>query len=293
MSKVELVVNVGALLGEGPSWDARRKVLYWVDILEKKVYMYNPVTDINYVIELDQYVGTVAPTESGNLILALQHGFFTMDLNTKQLTKIVDPEERIPDNRFNDGKCDVRGRFWAGTMSLKDVRGAGNLYRLDDDHNVKTIIQNVTISNGIAWRPDNKIMYHIDTPTRQVAAYDFEVETGAIRNKRVVIEIPEEMGSPDGMTVDEEGMLWVAKWGGFQVGRWNPNTGELIDSVGVPAPLVTSCSFGGENMDELYITTARVGLNNDTLQKYPKAGGLFRIKTDVKGQQIHRFKDRT
>lgn len=293
MSKVELVVNVGALLGEGPSWDARRKVLYWVDILEKKVYMYNPVTDINYVIELDQYVGTVAPTESGNLILALQHGFFTMDLNTKQLTKIVDPEERIPDNRFNDGKCDVRGRFWAGTMSLKDVRGAGNLYRLDDDHNVKTIIQNVTISNGIAWRPDNKIMYHIDTPTRQVAAYDFEVETGAIRNKRVVIEIPEEMGSPDGMTVDEEGMLWVAKWGGFQVGRWNPNTGELIDSVGVPAPLVTSCSFGGENMDELYITTARVGLNNETLQKYPKAGGLFRIKTDVKGQQIHRFKDRT
>jgi len=293
LSKVELVVNVGALLGEGPSWDTRRKVLYWVDILEKKVYMYNPVTDINYVIELDQYVGTVAPTESGNLILALQHGFFTMDLNTKQLTKIVDPEERIPDNRFNDGKCDVRGRFWAGTMSLKDVQGAGNLYRLDDDHNVKTIIQNVTISNGIAWRPDNKIMYHIDTPTRQVAAYDFEVETGAIRNKRVVIEIPEEMGSPDGMTVDEEGMLWVAKWGGFQVGRWNPNTGELIDSVGVPAPLVTSCSFGGENMDELYITTARVGLNNDTLQKYPKAGGLFRIKTDVKGQQIHRFKDRT
>src|SRR5699024_12863817 len=135
----------------------------------------------NYVIELDQYVGTVAPTESGNLILALQHGFFTMDLNTKQLTKIVDPEERIPDNRFNDGKCDVRGRFWAGTMSLKDVRGAGNLYRLDDDHNVKTIIQNVTISNGIAWRPDNKIMYHIDTPTRQVAAYEFEVEPGAIR----------------------------------------------------------------------------------------------------------------
>jgi len=290
--EVELVVDEQALLGEGPSWDATNKVLYWVNILEKKIFMYDPGTHVNRTIELDQYVGAVVPTESGKLMLALQHGFYTMDLNTEQLTKIVDPEEHLPDNRFNDGKCDVRGRFWAGTMSLKDAQGAGSLYCLDVKHNVKTMIQNVTISNGIAWSPDNKVMYHIDTPTRQIAAYDFEVETGIISNKRVVIEVPEEMGNPDGMTADEAGMLWVAKWGGSQIGRWNPNTGERIDSVDVPAPLVTSCSFGGENMDELYITTARVGLSDETLQKYPKAGGLFRVKTDVKGQQMHSFKDR-
>src|SRR5699024_6161218 len=129
----------------------------------------------------------------------MQHGFYALDLQTEKLTKIADPEAHIPNNRFNDGKCDAFGRLWAGTMSLKDVQGAGNLYRLDGDHNVEKMIENVTISNGMTWSPDHKVMYYIDTPTRQIVAYDFELETGSICNKRSVIDIPEDMGNPDGM----------------------------------------------------------------------------------------------
>jgi len=288
--QVELVVDEKALLGEGPSWDNVNGVLYWVNILGEKVHIFDPETNDNRTINLDQYVGAVVPSESGELILAMQHGFYALDLQTEKLTKIADPEAHIPNNRFNDGKCDAFGRLWAGTMSLKDVQGAGNLYRLDGDHNVEKMIENVTISNGMTWSPDHKVMYYIDTPTRQIVAYDFELETGSICNKRSVIDIPEDMGNPDGMTADEAGMLWVAKWGGSQIGRWDPHTGKLIDAIDIPAPQVTSCSFGGENMDELYITTARVGLDEDVLEKYPHAGGLFRVKTSVKGQKMYPFK---
>src|SRR5699024_7131844 len=167
-----------------------------------------PNMNENRTINVGQYVGAAVPRKSGGLLLALQNGFYSLDLQTEELTAITDPEKNLPNNRFNDGKCDVSGRFWAGTMPLDGEQGAGSLYCLDVDHTVKTKITDVTISNGITWSPDKRTMYYIDTPTHQVVAYDFNVEHGTISNKRVVVKIPHNMGGPDGMTADNEGMLW-------------------------------------------------------------------------------------
>ncbi|WP_096911845.1 SMP-30/gluconolactonase/LRE family protein [Neobacillus jeddahensis] len=287
--KAELIVDSKATLGEGPSWDRNQKILYWVDILGKRIHIYDYVSKKNRFIEVNQYVGTAVPRKSGGLVLALQNGFYSLNPQTDQLTLMANTEEHLPQNRFNDGKCDAAGRFWAGTMGLDDAYGVGSLYCLDTENNVKTVLQNVTCSNGLAWSPDNRTMYYIDTPTSQIVAFDFNIEDGSICNERVVVEIPREMGFPDGMTIDEEGMLWVAHWQGFRIGRWNPFTGKLIQAIPIPAPLVTSCSFGGENMDELFITTARIGLSEETLLQYPQSGGVFKIKTDVKGMGMYPF----
>lgn len=285
----ELIMDAKATLGEGPSWDQEKNLLYWVDILGKKIHIFDPKSKSNNTIEVDHYVGAAVPKKSGGLMLALQNGFYSMNLDSQQLTPIVDPEEHLLNNRFNDGKCDVSGRFWAGTMALDDSFGAGSLYCLEVTNTVKTKVEKVTTSNGITWSPDNKTMYYTDTPTNQIVAFDFDIESGSINNKRVVVNIPREMGYPDGMTSDIEGMLWIAHWEGSQVSRWNPVTGNLLESIALPAPLVTSCAFGGENMEELFVTTARVGLTQETLQKYPHSGGVFSIKTGVKGLKMYPF----
>ena len=200
---------------------------------------------------------------------------------------IHDPEADKPENRFNDGKCDCSGRFWAGTMSKKldsgygDSGPAGSVYCLEPDLRISRKIENVTISNGLGWSPDNGTLYYIDSPTKTVAAYDFDRRNGGISRKRVVVELPDGfVGMPDGMCVDAEGMLWIALWGGAGVTRWDPATGGLLQKLAVPALNVTSCVFGGTKLDELFITTARLG--TDT-QAYPLAGGLFRVKPGVTG----------
>ncbi|MCJ8006063.1 SMP-30/gluconolactonase/LRE family protein [Lederbergia wuyishanensis] len=287
--EVELILDVKAELGEGPSWEADSNVLYWVDILGKCIYTYEPATGKTGKIQLEEHVGAVVPKKGGGLAVVLQSGFYEIDLPSEKLTAIADPEEHLPNNRFNDGKCDPKGRFWAGTMPYDGEKGRGNFYVLEPNGQVKKVLDNITCSNGIAWNPDFTSMYYIDTPTMQVAAFDYDLETGEISNRRVAVQIPGGMGAPDGMTSDVEGNLWVAHWGGYRVTIWNPNTGEMLDSIPVPAPQVTSCVFGGENMDELYITTARTGLSREILEKYPHAGSLFRVKTNTKGSSTYKF----
>jgi sugar lactone lactonase YvrE len=285
----ELILDARAKLGEGALWDARRQVLYWVDILKNALHVYDPLAQADRVIDVGQYAGTVVPRRAGGVMLALQHGFASLDLETEELDLIHDPEPHLPGNRFNDGKCDPAGRFWAGTMALDFTPNAGRLYCLDPDLSVRVVLGNVTISNGIVWRPDHTTMYYIDTPTRQVDAFDYDVETGQIENRRVVVRVPEEMGLPDGMAIDSEGMLWVAQWEGYGVSRWDPATGRLLQSVDVPVGQVTSCAFGGENLDQLYITTARVELSAEQLKAQPLAGGLFRADVGVTGLPAFEF----
>jgi sugar lactone lactonase YvrE len=279
----ELVLDARAMLGEGAFWDAERRRLLWVDILGCKLRIFDPATKENRTIDLDQHVGAVVPRRAGGVALALHHGFALMDLESGQLTMIHDPEADRPRNRFNDGKCDPAGRFWAGTISLDDEPGVAALYRMDADRCVHCVLEGVSISNGLAWSLDRRRMYYIDTPTREVATFDYDDATGAIAGRRVAIRVPESMGAPDGMTIDSEGMLWVALWGGGQVGRWDPATGRLLDTIAVPARLVTSCALGGPRLDELYITTARVGLSADELARQPLSGGLFRAPVPVPG----------
>ena len=277
--------NARATLGEGPVWDDRTACLYWVDIVQSQLLIYDtmkPAASTN--MSITPYVSSIVPRQLGGIALTLQDGFYAYDLQRRKLTLLAGVEADAADNRFNDGKCDPSGRYVAGTMSMSDQQASGALYQLDTDLKVRRLIPDVSISNGLAWTEDGSTMYYIDTPTRQVMAYDYDLATGAIRGGRAVIEFPEDQGFPDGMTIDTEGMLWIAHWGGWQVSRWNPTTGRKLSFIPVPASQVTSCAFGGPNLDQLYITTAREGLDAQALEKQPLAGGLFRASLDIKGR---------
>jgi sugar lactone lactonase YvrE len=287
--KTELVLHAKADLGEGPCWDHENGVLYWVNILGRTLNIYNPQTKENREIQLNQLVGTVVPRRSGGVVLAMEKGFYLLDLKTEELTQIQDPESHLPENRFNDGKCDPYGRFWAGTMSLSEEKGKGSLYCLQTDMKIEKKVGNLSISNGLAWSPDHNYMYLIDTPTKKVTRFDYDGKTGHIENPVPVIAFKEGEGAPDGMTIDEEGMLWIAHWGGARVSRWNPETGEQLSSIPIPALNVTSCAFGGKNLDELYITTARKNTSEENLERFPEAGGVFKVRPGVKGMPAYPF----
>ncbi len=280
---IELAVEKRALVGEGSLWDAEKKVLYWVDILSAQVYIYDPERGSNRTIDTCQAVGTVVPRASGGLVVALHNGFAHIDLETEKMTPLgEDPERRVPANRFNDGKCDPAGRLWAGTMSFIGEKDAGALYCLDLDHSVSKKIAPVTISNGIVWSADNETMYFIDSPLNSVRAYAYDIETGAIDNERVVCQ-NEGAGVFDGMAIDAEGMLWIAIYGGAAVKRYDPQSGALVRELNMPFSNVTSCAFAGENLDELYITSACQQMDEHALAAQPLAGSLVKIDPGCQG----------
>ena len=289
MMKAQLLLDAQALLGEGALWHATTKQLFWVDIEGKKVHQYRPDNGETRSIDVGERIGTVVLTSGNEAIVALQNGLFRLNLTDESLTLITNPLENMPDIRFNDGKCDPMGRLWVGSMHLSAQPGVASLYRMNSDRTVERVLDDITISNGIAWSLDHQTMYYIDTPTYWVQAYDYEPDTGRITHPRVVIRVPEEVGPPDGMTIDEEGMLWIAHWGGNRVIRWNPETGEPLATIEIPAPLVTSCAFGGDDLSTLYITTARAGLSDEQRAQYPYSGGLFSIQPGVRGVAAHLF----
>jgi len=285
----ELLLDTHADLGEGPAWDAEAKQLYWVDIHAGDVHIFDPEKGTDACISLGEKVGCVAPCQSGELVIALRGCFATLNLNTQKLNRIVAVNEHFPGNRFNDGKCDPVGRFLAGTMDDAEKEASGALYSLSPNGLLKTLLTGVRISNGMAWSPNYKTFYHIDTPSRQITAFDYDLATGELSDSRTVIEISPELGWPDGMTSDSQGMLWVAMWGGAKITRWNPFNGQLVEATPVPALNITSCIFGGADLTDLYITSARKGLSQEQLVKYPQSGGLFKIKTEIQGMPTFAF----
>lgn len=287
--EAKLELDAKSTLGEGPCWDPRRQLLYWVDIEEHKLHRYDPANGEDRAVSVGQPVGAAVVRESGSVLLALQQGFYAFDPVTETLEHLCNPEPDLPENRFNDGKCDPAGRFWAGTMAIREAPNCGNLYCLDTDLTVHRKIECVSISNGLAWSPDERVMYYVDSPTRVVAAFDYDKASGEIANRRVVIQIPNGMGFPDGMSIDEEGMLWIALWDGAMVGRWNPANGELLSKIPLPVSRPTSCVFGGRDLDELYITSARTRLDEKTLSAQPLAGGLFKCRPGVRGGPTWNF----
>jgi len=281
-NEVELLVDAHAQVGEGPSWDTRENVLWWVDITGHLVHCYDPATGIDTTIDVGQAVGAVVPRASGGLALAVEEGFAVLDPKTGNIQLIAEAEKDRPENRMNDATCDTSGRLWAGTMAYDETAGAGAFYRLDPDRSVTTILEHVTCSNGTAWSPDDKLMYYIDSGAQQVDVFDYERTTGSVSSRRKLIDIPADAGVPDGMTVDAEGHLWVALWGGGAIMRYSPD-GKLVKVLAIPVTQPTSMAFGGPDLTDLYITSATEGLTEAARIKDPHAGALFRHRPGVKG----------
>ncbi len=288
--QAQCVLDQQALLGEGPVWDDQLQELFWVDIEGKKLHRYKPANKQTHEYELEQRIGAAVPAEDGSWIVALEDGFYRLNLESGNVTLVAHVnEEPQGQTRLNDGKCDERGRFYAGTMHFDCSEPIGALYTLEAGGRVTKRLADVTISNGLAWSGDEKMMYYIDSGEQVVNAFDYDAGSGEIGNRRVIFSLADEVGGPDGMSIDAEGMLWVCHWGGWQVSRWNPHTGKKLAKVEVPAANVTSCAFGGEQLDELYITTARIGNNEQALREQPQAGGLFKVKTGVQGRPVARY----
>ena len=283
VEEAKLLIESKSPLGEGPIWDMERQVLWWTDILRGVVHCYNPADDSNRTWEIGQMVGTLVTAKSGGLVLAAQNGFLHFDPETGATEMILDPEPDKPENRFNDGKCDPAGRLWAGTMPITEDSATGAMYCLHPDGQVEKHGGAYSIPNGIVWSADAKTMWHIDSPTRRVDAWDFDNATGTISNRRTAIEIQDEGAFPDGMAMDVEGKIWVALWGGWCVARFDPDTGEELARVELPVSQVSACAFGGLNLDELYITSARKNLDCKELENQPLAGGLFKARVAIRG----------
>ena len=289
-TKAILAFEIQAQLGEGAFWNHITQTFYWIDIEGKKLHIFDPAQKSNQSFNMPSRIGTVVPTNGDEALVALEDGIHIINTKTGALSMFAEIESNVSDNRMNDGKCDPSGRLWAGTMHMPQTSANGKVYMIRSNGLYQAMIDSVTISNGIVWTKDAKTMYYIDTPTGYVRAYDFDNATGAITNERKVIEVPSEVGFPDGMAIDNEDKLWIGLWNGNKVARYDPLSGKMMASIEVPAHNVTACAFGGPNLDTLYITTARVDMTKQELDSLPLSGSVFKAVPGVKGVASSQFK---
>jgi sugar lactone lactonase YvrE len=281
--------NPKSILGEAAIWSSHHNLFFYVDIEGQKVGKLDPITKITKEQKLPEKIGTVVPTEDGRLILGLENSISIYDFDSDKLEELIKIEPEIPTNRSNDGKCDAAGRLWIGTMNKEAIGAAGALYCFDGVE-IKKMIPDRKVSNGICWSIDNNTMYYIDSFDYNIKRYDFDLIKGTISNESILIEMNDQSFTPDGMTIDSEGMLWVAMWGKGCVNRYNPHSGELLGIVKVNAPNVSSCAFGGTDMTSLLITTSSMGLSEKQLKEFPESGTLFLVDVAIKGTEMNSFK---
>jgi sugar lactone lactonase YvrE len=290
MPEPELLLAARADTAESPVWDATRGGLWWVDIPRGEVHFLDPSTGHDRRWLVGQPVGTVALTSGGDVLLAMRDGLTVASGDLAQ-APVRWPLPGEPDgNRPNDGRADSRGRFWIGTMAMDEHRDVGSLYRADlgaKPPEIVRILDGVTISNGIDWSPADDLMYYADSPTRRVDVFDWDPAAGIVSGRRPFITLSAEDGVPDGLCVDADGHIWLALWGGGAVRRYRPD-GALDREVRLPASHVTSCAFGGPELDELFITTATSDLSEAELVAQPMAGAIFRYRPRCQGRQPNR-----
>ncbi|MCT2529605.1 SMP-30/gluconolactonase/LRE family protein [SAR92 clade bacterium H921] len=284
---VTCVLPEKAFLGESPHWNSEDGTIEWVDILEPSVHKFDIATKVDRKTMLSEIVGVTVPRKSGGNIAATQNGFRRIDIATGVITPLASVKN-IDGCRFNDGKCDARGRFWAGTLSIDALPKKGALFRLDENHNVSRILDGLHIANGIGWNKEYTKMYLADSGERVIYAMDYDLENGTVSNKIVFIKFDSDDGTPDGLAIDEEGGLWVAIWDGWKVIRYDKN-GVITRVINLPVPRPTSCTFGGTDMKTLYITSARIRLSAEALAQAPFSGSLFAIDVDIKGVESNSF----
>ena len=270
--RIQTIGSRTSVWGEGPLW--WNQSLYYVDIEGKAIIQLNTETESERIWQLDQRIGCIAPIDNQRLLYAGDKGIFSFDTDTGNSTLIGDPEADYLDNRFNDGKCDPLGRFWAGTINLKKVKGTAALYCLDHQQTITQKLDGLTNSNGLAWSADATRFFHIDTPTRTIQSYTFEKQTGALTQQSTLVDTQAAGfdSSPDGMTIDTEDNLWVAFCHGACVAKFDSKDGTLLQSIELPVVETTACTFGGRNLDRLFVTT---GMKKDLNE--PDAGKIFVI----------------
>ncbi|MFL2847601.1 MAG: SMP-30/gluconolactonase/LRE family protein [Coraliomargaritaceae bacterium] len=270
--KIQAIGKRHSLWGEGPIW--WNDSLYYVDIEGKAIIRINPDTEEETVWEFPERIGCIAPCNNSQLLYAGDNGISIFDIQTKVSTSITDPENHLPDNRFNDGKCDPYGRFWGGTISLKKIKGSASLYCLDTNQNLEKKLEGLTNSNGLAWSQDKKRFFHIDTPSRSIQAYIYNGASAEISQATTIVDT-EALGfdsSPDGMTIDVQDNLWVAFCHGGCVACFDSRNGKLLQTIEIPAIETTACTFGGTELKRLFVTT---GIKKDTPEN--NAGRIFVI----------------
>lgn len=276
-----------SVLGEGPVWDGDLHRLWWVDIEQKEIHQWDPASGRDVFWDLPHRVGFVIPTTRGDCVIGTQSGLARFSPGSGGFEPLKNPEEHLPDNRFNDAKCDAAGRLWAGTMAVSEVVGQGSLYRIEPNLEIQQMVSGISISNGLAWSADSRLLYYVDSPTRRVDAFDFDLRKGTLGGRRPIIRIPQ--GFPDGMCIDAAGNLWIALWGGWGVACHDPRTGECLARIEVPVRDVTSCCFGGRDLDVLYITTASRDLDQTGKAQQPLAGSVFVARPGVRGTPACKF----
>ena len=285
---MEVAIHAGALLGEGPRWDAVEERLLWVDIEGRALHLFDPAEDEDRAIGFDARIGSAAPMDDGRVLVALADRLAVVELESESVRTLVE----IPHGegiRLNDGACDPAGRFWVGSMALDYAPGAAALYRYSPAGGLDRVLEGVTLSNGLGWSPDGRTMYYVDSMAYRVDAFDFDVVTGAISERRPLIVIERGGGIPDGLAVDDEGGIWLALWGRATIRRYSPD-GELVGVLDVPADNVTACCFGGDDGRSLYVTSASVDLSEEKRRERPLAGSVFVTRVDVSGPPAQPFK---
>jgi sugar lactone lactonase YvrE len=276
-----------AVLGEGPVWDGRHGALVWVDLHGRRLRRYHPGDGREEVVATPSMAGAIAPRSAGGYVVALEDGFWTLDDGFSDLSRrlpLPDLGRRV---WMNDARCDPLGRLWAGVVAADIARGAGALFRLDADWRLTRVIDGVTLSNGLGWSPDGRRMYHADSRRWRVTAYDFDMASGTPSNPRALIAIPEAEGSPDGLSVDAEGCIWLAVWDASVLRRYGPG-GETLAEIRLPPRRVSSCCFGGADGRDLYITTAQAEIPAEEAAA-TEAGALFLARSPVAGMPIAPF----
>jgi sugar lactone lactonase YvrE len=267
-----------AFHGEGVIWDPSPGVVRWVDMLAGDILALDGKTGDVSRLHVGSVAAAIRPRMAGGLVIAVERGFAMLDPGSDATSPM--PELwRDPTVRMNDGACDPAGRFFAGSMAYDEAPGRGTLYRLDPDRTVTPVLESVAISNGLVWTQDGTTAYYVDSQTQRIDAFDYDVASGTLTDRRPIAKIDERHGTPDGLTIDADGFIWVALWGGFAVRRYSPR-GRLDGVVEVPVSQVTACAFGGHALDELYISTSRLGFK---AEDQPQAGAVFRHRPGVMG----------
>jgi len=277
----ELIYDGRSDLAEGPVW--HDGALWWVNITAGTLNRLDPLTGLNTSRACGELLGCAVPTHDGHWILGRRDGLHRLEWNSGVCTPLIDPEPERPRNRLNDGKCDPFGNLWVGSLNMDGAPGQAALYRITPQLRCTTMRTPVSLSNGMAWNREARLYYFIDTPTRRVTLQSYDEAGDPTEEPRVLVEFAPDDGSPDGMTIDREGHLWIAFWGGGQVLRVDGRDGARLRRVALPVPNPTSCCFGGHGLDILFITSAAAGLPREARERAPHSGGIFALRTDTQG----------